>query len=318
MNEPQNKSTNNGHTGLDGLLAPGRATGLRRAAGLWALLVLVAAVWAQPLSAANFIWKVTSKNGGESYIMGSLHLATEGLYPLREPIMSAFARANALAVEVDSDSLPPEAMTNYIMAHGISRDKRPLLERLTPATRAILEKSDYYNPSLSPMAPWLVALAIQMEAMEKFGFKTEYGLDHYFSGLARQRGLKIVSLETLEDQLNLLSEMNEAEADLFLRSTLLELDDLPKTMGTFLDTWNEGDVAGFAAAFFDEYDKYPELLPVLDKLIFLRNKKMAETIDRLLRQSNKVHFIIVGAGHLVGEKSILAHLAAKGYQFQQL
>ena len=284
---------------------------------VWALLL--ASVWlaAAPLMAENFLWQVTTPKGGRVYIMGSIHLAYEGLYPLRDPIMRAFADSSALAVEIDTEALPDQAMVSFITTHGLSRDRRPLPERLTEGTRALLEGSGYYNNSMAPMTPWLAALTIQVDELSARGFESKYGLDEYFTNLARDRKIPVVSLETLDDQMGMLAEMTEHESDLFLKSTLLEMEDLPRTIQAFLDTWNSGDVAGFSRVFFEEYDKYPDLIPLLDKIIFRRNKKMADQINRLLSRKT-VYFVVVGAGHLVGDRSILAHLAARGYTITQL
>lgn len=282
-------------------------------------VLLAAAAWLMPspLAAENFIWRVSAPKGGQAYILGSIHLAHQGLYPLREPIMRAFADSSVLAVEIDSEALPPEALSSFVLARGMSPDKRPLPERLTPETRSLLEKSGHYSPMMSGMTPWLAALAIQVEELSAHGFESRHGLDRYFADQARARKMPVVSLETLDDQMGMLADMSEGEADLFLKSTLLEIADLPQTIRAFLDAWNSGDAAGFARVFFQEYDKYPDLIPLLDKIIFRRNEKMADKINSLIRKKNGL-FIVVGAGHLVGDRSILAHLAARGYTITQL
>jgi len=283
-----------------------------------ALVLAMAWFAASPLMAENFLWQVTAPKGGRIYIMGSIHLAHEGLYPLRDPIMRAFAESSALAVEIDTEALPLEAMATFITTHGLALDQSPLPERLTEATRALLESSGYYNSStMARMTPWLAALTIQVDELGARGFESKYGLDAYFISLARARKVPVISLETLDDQMGMLAEMTDHESDLFLKSTLLEMEDLPRTVQAFLDTWNSGDVAGFARVFFEEYDKYPDLVPLLDKIIYRRNEKMAAKINRLLSRKT-VCFVVVGAGHLVGDRSILAHLAARGYTITQL
>lgn len=282
---------------------------------------LVAVLWlagaAAPLEAANFLWRVTAKNGGQAYILGSIHLAHSGIYPLRDPIMRAFEQAGTLVVEIDTEGLPKGALNGYVAAHGLSKDPRPLPDRLSPTTRQALLLSGFYRPELAGTQPWLAALNIQLAAMRQYGFEPEYGLDKYFIGEARARGLAIRELETLDEQMGMLTTMTDEEADLFLRSVVLEMDDLPETMRAFLDTWNAGDVAGFTRVFFQEYDKYPELTPLLDKIILRRNEAMAAKIDRLLSRRS-ICFVVVGAGHLVGDQSVLAHLAARGYVVTQL
>lgn len=288
-----------------------------RKCGIVLILLMVVACRATPAVAANFIWRVDAANGGQAFIMGSIHLAYEGLYPLRTPIMEAFAQSSGLVVEIDAEGLPPGTLERFIMANGLSKDRRPLKERLSPETRSALEQSGFYSPQLDALTPWLAALVIQLEVMNLNGFKAEYGIDKYFIDLAKGRGLKVLNLETIEEQMGMMVDMSDYEADLFLRSAVLEMGDLPDTMQAFLDTWNRGDVEGFTSVFFREYDKYPELASLLDKVIYHRNKKMAEKINGIV-SPKATYFIVVGAGHLVGDRSILSHLRAKGYKITQL
>lgn len=268
---------------------------------------------------ANFLWEVSSKQGGRVYILGSIHLAYPGLYPLNNEITAAFEGSEALVVEINIETMPQARIEQYILDHGLVDDGRPLPERLTPETRAALEKSGFYRPDLDSLKPWLAALAIQLEALQKNGFEARYGLDRHFIEKALSRRLDIIELETIDDQMGLLANMSDEEADLFLRSAILEMDDLPELMNGFLDTWRRGDAKGFAEIFFKEYDRYPELLPLMDKLIFKRNERMAAKIHDLLLESRpRVLFVVVGAGHLVSDRSVLTELAARGHSVRQL
>lgn len=271
---------------------------------------------AQP---ANFLWEVSSKQGGRVYILGSIHLAYPGLYPLDNEIMAAFERSEALVVEINIETMPQALVEQYVLDHGLVDDGRPLPDRLSPETRAALEKSGFYNPGLDRLKPWLAALTVQLEVLQKNGFEARYGLDRYFIEEAMGRRLDVIELETIDDQMGLLANMNDVEADLFFRSAILEMDDLPELMNGFLETWRRGDAKGFAEIFFKEYDRYPELLPLMDKLIFKRNERMAAKINELLLEPRpRLLFVVVGAGHLVSDRSILTELAEQGHAVRQL
>ncbi|MDR1045916.1 MAG: TraB/GumN family protein [Candidatus Adiutrix sp.] len=267
--------------------------------------------------AGHFLWRVESPGGGRIFVAGSIHLARAGLYPLPPAIMEAFGQSAVLAVEINTEAVPDRVMRNFLNRRGRSKDPRPLLERLSPATRQALERSGFYSPDLDPLAPWLAALAIQTEALGRQGFSSQYGLDKYFIDLASQRGLEIVELETLEEQMGPLAAMSPEEADLFLRSAIEEMDDLPGTVNAFLDSWRRGEVEAFAALFFQEYDRYPALRPLLDRVIYQRNERLAAGIRDLLESGARA-FVVVGAGHLVGERSVLEHLARLGHRVTQL
>lgn len=233
--------------------------------------------------------------------------------------MAAFERSEALVVEINIETMPQALVEQYVLDHGLVDDGRPLPDRLSPETRAALEKSGFYNPGLDRLKPWLAALTVQLEVLQKNGFEARYGLDRYFIEEAMGRRLDVIELETIDDQMGLLANMNDVEADLFFRSAILEMDDLPELMNGFLETWRRGDAKGFAEIFFKEYDRYPELLPLMDKLIFKRNERMAAKINELLLEPRpRLLFVVVGAGHLVSDRSILTELAEQGHAVRQL
>ncbi len=64
-------------------------------------------------------------------------------------------------------------------------------------------------------------------------------------------------------------------------------------------------------------NKDPQLVPIYEKLIDERNRKMVSKIEDYLRGKG-TYFVVVGAGHLIGEKGIVEVLRKKGLRVQQL
>jgi uncharacterized protein YbaP (TraB family) len=62
-----------------------------------------------PKSNGPAMWKVTSAEGGELYLFGSIHAAKDSLYPLPGRVMDAYASCDALAVEFDVSTLTEDA-----------------------------------------------------------------------------------------------------------------------------------------------------------------------------------------------------------------
>jgi uncharacterized protein len=58
------------------------------------------------------------------------------------------------------------------------------------------------------------------------------------------------------------------------------------------------------------------LSSIFEKLIYERNRKMVLKIEDFLR-TKEVYFVIVGAGHLVGNQGIIEILKGKGYLVEQ-
>jgi uncharacterized protein YbaP (TraB family) len=81
-----------------------------------------------------------------------------------------------------------------------------------------------------------------------------------------------------------------------------------------LDAWSRGDVAGIAASFNTDETMTPELRRVL---LTGRNARWTDWIERRLARPGTV-FIAVGAGHLAGEGSVIADLAARGLRAERV
>ncbi|MDR3037931.1 MAG: TraB/GumN family protein, partial [Candidatus Adiutrix sp.] len=230
----------------------------------------------------------------------------------------AFDESGSLAVEINTEALPLETMTGFIATHGLADSGRSLGDYLTPATRETLARSGLNQPEYARYKPWLAALAIQVAALERHGFSAQYGLDKHFLELAAARKLPIVELETFDEQMNLLAGLSEAEAEVFLQATLKEAADLPTLVAGFWSAWLRGDAPGFAELFFKDYNQYPELSGLMEKIITRRNHTMLERLGPLLAAPGRPRFVVIGAGHLVGPEGLLTLLAARNFQVDQL
>jgi len=260
-----------------------------------------------------FMWEVQGPDSGRAFILGSIHMADQRLYPLDERILEAYQQSGALVVELNSEAISQDKITQYIVSKGMAFDQPPLPERLSPKTREALLSCKYHSPLNNMFKPWLAALVISQQALVGLGVSTDYGLDKYFLDKAKADGLPVLELETFEEQMSVMADMTDDEADLFLWVTIDELKDLPQTIGLFITHWKTGDDKAFASIFFKEYDKYPELAPFRDRLITFRNRLMADRLEAMLKQRKDALFVVVGAGHLLGEESIQNILAGRGY-----
>jgi uncharacterized protein YbaP (TraB family) len=60
-----------------------------------------------------------------------------------------------------------------------------------------------------------------------------------------------------------------------------------------------------------------KLIPIYEKLVIERNRKMVSKIEEYLKEK-ETFFVIVGAGHLVGNQGIIELLKGKGFLLEQL
>jgi uncharacterized protein YbaP (TraB family) len=164
--------------------------------------------------------------------------------------------------------------------------------------------------------PWILALTLESLQLVKLGFDPGYGIDVHFLSEASGKK-KIKELESLDYQINLLSGFSDSEQEAFLLSTLKDLDSYQKEADKLLDAWVSGDTADMESILRKSVIEDKGMASVYDKLLYERNRNMVSKIEGYLKMG-ETHFVVVGAGHLLGERGIVNLLRQKGYQIEQM
>lgn len=270
----------------------------------------------------SFLWKATADDGNTAYLLGSIHVARPDFYPLAPEIEQAFEDSKVLAVEVDVLKVDAAALQQVMLTKGMYQGGGSLADDVSADTlkafRAHCESSGLPAPALEKFRPWAVAITVAMMELQKLGYKPELGVDHHFLTKAHDAKKPVVELETAAAQIELLSGFGKELEDKFLLQTLVGLDDLDQTMETAVVAWKAGDAERLQEEMLDKsLREAPEAKPVFEKLFDERNVKMAEKIDGFLK-GDEQHFVVVGAGHMLGEKGIVKLLEDKGYTVEQM
>lgn len=290
--------------------------------GLITFIFLLLLIWAGLVRAAEpepdktFLWRVKSPST-TAYVLGSIHLATPKLYPLPRRIEESFDRADVLAVEVNINAIDQIKVQEWLAANGFYPEDQSLEQNLSAKTKAGLARLGIDIQTLNRLRPWLAAITLQAQQLKILGFDEAYGVDKHFLDKADKAKKPIRELESILYQLTCFSGLSEKDQKLFLSVTLAEWDNVAVMVNKIIKAWRIGAAERFEDIFFKQYREHPELNPVAEKLIFQRNAVMAARIEDFLT-SQKKYFVIVGAGHLVGEKGVIHLLKAKGYKVEQL
>jgi uncharacterized protein YbaP (TraB family) len=254
------------------------------------------------------------------YLTGSFHVATPDFYPLSPAIVSAFAEADNLIVEMDVTALTPQESLN-IFSEGFNPKTITLSSQLTPETLRVLSEVELPESLfvfLETLRPWMAAITIEALSLTKLGFLDTYGLDTYFIKAAKTRALPISELESPQEQVKLFTDMSDLEQDLYLRSTLLELKEPIHPIEKYKAFWQAGDHESFYASMKDAEFKNPELAVVFDRIIYQRNKSLTDRLLPFFHRPGRVYFSLVGAAHLVGPLGIPTLFREAGFKVTQL
>ncbi|WP_345978099.1 TraB/GumN family protein [Sulfurimonas sp. HSL3-7] len=283
-------------------------------------ILIVFLIFALPLDAKSLLYQVSSPSS-TVYILGSIHLAKPELYPLRSVIEESYNKSDVLVVEVDAESSESMiAMQNAMKTLGTYPKGRTLRSELSETTyralRSFTRKRGIPLETLEPMRPWVVMMQLSMTEMLRLGYAPELGIDKHFLDRAKVERKAIVALETIEEQMTLLSREDRAYQEKLLRYTLASMDEMETMLNRLFTSWKNGDAEAMEKMFLLPMQNDADLKDIYDDLVTRRNYKMAEKIMAYLG-SDRDYFVVVGAGHVVGKKGIVDLLATQGYDVLQ-
>jgi len=285
------------------------------------LVIFLFAVFAQDSlsqSKKNFLWKVQSKTN-TVYVLGSIHYLKQELYPLNEKIEKAFDQSNILGVEANVDNVSKMDLQKLVESAFYSGEET-LEKHLSPEAFELVKKQltelGASIEAASKYRPWFLALSLASVEIVKLGFDPNSGVDRYFLSKATEKK-KIVELESLEYQINLFSALSEKNQELFLLYTLKDIKVLEQELDKLIKAWTAGDEKGIESIMTRSMKEDKKLVPIYEKLVVERNRKMVSKIEDYLKEK-ETFFVVVGAGHLVGNQGIIELLKGKGFVLEQL
>lgn len=268
-----------------------------------------------------FCWKVTGPEG-VVYLLGTIHVGRADFYPLAPVIETSFRQADTLVTE--TDLVEPQGSSRLLklllekgtyprgdsVENHIGQETRTHLARYITATKEL--SSDYTH-----LKPWFLSVAIAMVEAKRAGLNTNEGIDRHFVDEATAMKKPIGTLETSEFQLDLMNSFSDDLQDKLLLAALLDTEKKPELMGQMLQAWKSGDAEALHETTTHYVRDYPVLKPLFEKMFDRRNDSMTQKIEQFLK-TPKSTFVAVGAGHLTGERGILAQLRGKHYEIEQL
>ena len=280
------------------------------------LIIVCQPSLAQERSDKHFLWKIES---GKStvYLLGSIHLAKDDLYPLDKIITDAYEKSDFLVVEVNMNNANPFD----ILIRANFQDGRTLKSTLTPDIYESLKSefdSLHFSETLySKMKPWFAVMTLTNLKLMKDGYKPESGIDMHFMGSAKEQNKEILELETADFQINLMDSVLGNFQNEFVLYTLNDFDSTVQTVDTMFSIWKSGNQKALEESIIDQFKVMPNANIFIKKFLTERNFGMAEKIKSYLK-TDKTYFVIVGSAHIIGKDGILDILSKSNYSIKQL
>jgi hypothetical protein len=265
-------------------------------------------------SGEGFIWEV-KHDGVTVYLVGSIHLGDDRMYPLPLSFEAAYDVADVLGFEVDlRKALTPEGQAFMLQAMSL-QDGTTLKDHVTEETyRLIGEKlAEFGLPenAFDTFKPWAAAQSINSLVLSDSGITANTGIEMLFLMGTDVRKLPVIELESMEYQVDLFDRFPPDVQENLLLDVLGDKEALLADMQELLDIWLAGDdaeLAEMADAQELEDEEYYRLM------LLERNINMTEKIKEYLEGDEPAtYLIVIGALHMVGKDGIVTMLEEDGY-----
>lgn len=258
----------------------------------------------------GLLWRI-SKGGRESWLFGTLHVGRLEWSQPGPQLRQALAGSDVLALELDPADPALPAQLQEAMRRAPAPDPA-LRQRLQQqATAACLPEG-----ALQGLPPTLQLMTLTLLQARHDALDAAFGQEQMLAAAARAAGLRIVALESAQQQIDLLLSADAALVDEALDQ--LEAGRSRALMRRLAQAWADGDLQ-----MLERYEQWCECADTevqrawLHQLNDARNASLAAGIDALHAAGNKV-FAAVGALHMTGAQGLPRLLQERGYTVQRL
>ena len=275
---------------------------------------------------AQLLWKV-SGNGLDrpSYVMGTHHLAPLSIKDSISALQQAIDQTDQVYGELVMDeAMKPENMMKMQQAMMLPADTtlKSLFTQAQYDTIATVVKNymgvdlALFNKLKPAAITTQLAVALAMKSLK--GFNPQEQLDTWFQTQARQAGKKVGGLESIALQVDVLynSQALTRQA-LLLHCTATHIDQSIDQSLRMTQAYMKQDLDELLAITEEKVNNACDSTPEeMDALIYRRNADWARQLPAIMKQSPTL--VVVGAGHLPGQRGLLKLLQEQGYTVEPM
>jgi len=264
-----------------------------------------------------FAWRVGGGGSAEVHILGSVPVRDTTVLRFDPALMEAFQSSDRLV-------LPNDAVKDNQFSLLGNRARLPegekIGDRLAPPlyTRLqhALERSGLAPGTADVIAPWFAAWIVRGRDLIRAHYADELEFDLYFTALARDRK-QVVYLEPSGDSYDRLAALSWKVQSKLLEAALEASDRALETIPRVEEDWRRGDAEDMAQLLWAVLTHRPELRPAYEQTLLSESARLAAAVASQLEEGGRA-FLIVQSRYLIGEAGVLALLARRGLEIEQL
>jgi uncharacterized protein YbaP (TraB family) len=283
------------------------------ASPLLAILLFCAQGAAQAEPDSALYWALSRDGRPAGYLLGTIHSEDPRVLDFSEDFAEELNANQVFAMEMVPDLPTLTRLTEYMhYQDGSTLEQRIGAERFARVRDAL---AGYRVPPawIERMKVWAAMMTLSVPPPS-----TGLFMDFSLSLRAAGAGLKVVGLETLEQQLSFLERMPADQQLALLDQALDEHARVVEVHDQMIENYLADDLLALADQVDDQLaDLTPQARRYfMSEGIEARNRRMLTTLLPLFQESRV--FVAVGALHLPGEAGLIALLRGQGFQLSPL
>lgn len=255
----------------------------------------------------SLLWKIEGNDCKTSYIYGTMHIIDEAYYKMTESMIEKITTSDAIIMEVDGMPSPFETLKLMSLDSGTVHryfTKEQMITLLEFMDKKSDTSPETFHQLYGKMKPFFILQAI---SQGYFSDKTA-SYDLNIMGLANEKKIPLIGLETIEEQLGFFDAIPDSEMATLIMQSVENFDDEKKQTKKMMEIYSKQQVDKLIPMMKKQS---PEFMAYSDIFLYNRNKAWIPKLKE--EMATKKCFIAVGAAHLFGEGGVIELLQKEGY-----
>lgn len=251
----------------------------------------------------SLLWKLEIEgNSFPSYLFGTMHVQDLRAFGQLELIKGKIEACDIFAVEFDlEDAHLPTSFQNTLIPDGKLLTDYISNKKFEKLRKVFLKVTGFDLSHGIRTKPFLTIGTISSFILKK---DMPLSLDEYLWQFAKQSGKTLLGIETLDSQLNVLSEIPMEKQVKMLLGMAKNISSSRKGILHMAELYAKGDLTNLHRCVKKQAGGLRKIM------LYRRNEVMANRIFEMASEAPV--FAAVGAGHLGGGKGVLRKLKHKG------
>lgn len=264
----------------------------------------------------GLLWKIEKPGERESFLYGTMHVGDSRVTSLSPEVERAFLESDHFVMEMLLNFKSMGLVTSASFFNdGSTLQEVMRVEEYKSLTNLLNKRIFLTEKVLKNMKPWAVLMMLMIPVEQQL--QASAVLDMVLFRRASLRKIEVTGLETAQEQIAVFESMSIEDQVWMLNRSIKGIDSTDAQMPNMLNAYLQRDLEQLVLMqrkFMVEDSEIDDRF--MYQLLELRNKRMADRMEPVLKQGNA--FIAIGALHLPGENGVLHLLEQQGYSVKAL